>query len=284
MGGDDGAAAEGNDMAFLTEPVPPRGVAMDVLPGIRRIVAANPGPFTYHGTNTYLVDGPDGTWVLDPGPDDAAHVAHILAASGGKVARIVLSHTHPDHLGAVPALKAATGAKVWSFRASQDPDHAPDVPVDDGDDVGGWTAIHTPGHAGDHLCFARDGVVFTADHIMSWSTSVVSPPHGNMKAYFESMRRMLARGDTVYLPGHGPKVDDPIPFARALLAHRAQREAAIANALVAGPKSSMALVEALYVDLNPKLKPAAQRTVIAHLEKLRDDGRATAEGDIWKAA
>ena len=271
-------------MAFLTEPVPPRGVATDVLPGIRRLVAANPGPFTYHGTNTYLVDGTDGIWVLDPGPDDAAHVAHIVAAAGGKIARIVLSHTHGDHLGAVPALKAATGAPVWSFRTSQDPAHAPDVPVDDGDDVGGWTAIHTPGHAADHLCFARDGVVFTADHIMSWSTSVVSPPHGNMKDYFASMRLMLARGDKVYLPGHGPKVDDPIPFARALLSHRAQREAAIANALVAGPKTSMALVDALYADLNPKLKPAAQRTVIAHLEKLRDDGRATAEGDIWKAA
>lgn len=270
--------------AFLTEPVPPRGQVLPVLPGIGRIVAANPGPFTYHGTNTYLIEGEDGFTVLDPGPEDAAHVQHILAATGGRVARIVLSHTHPDHLGGVAGLKAATGAKVWSFHASQDPAHTPDMPMRDGDVVAGWTAIHTPGHASDHLCFARDGVVFTADHIMSWSTSVVSPPQGNMKAYFESMRRMLARQDTAYLPGHGPKVDDPMPFARALLAHRAQREAAIANALAAGAKTTLGLVQALYVNLNPKLVPAAQRTVIAHLEKLREEGRAVEDGETWRAA
>jgi len=255
-----------------------------VLPGISRIVAANPGPFTYHGTNTYLIAGDGGTWVLDPGPDSTEHVAHIIAATGGKVAGIILSHTHPDHLGGVPALKAATGAKVWSFRRSQDGAHTPDMAMDDGDVVAGWTAIHTPGHAADHLCFARDGVVFTADHIMSWSTSVVSPPHGNMGDYFVSMRRMLARTDTAYLPGHGPMITDPMPFARALLSHRAQREAAIAAALAGGPKTAMGLVDALYTALNPKLKPAAQRTVIAHLEKLRDEGRALAEGDIWRAA
>jgi glyoxylase-like metal-dependent hydrolase (beta-lactamase superfamily II) len=160
----------------------------------------------------------------------------------------------------------------------------PDVPVRDGDVVAGWTAIHTPGHASDHLCFARDGVVFTADHIMSWSTSIVSPPHGNMKAYFESMRLMLARTDTVYLPGHGPLIEDPMPFARALLAHRAQREAAIANALAAGPRTTLGLVQALYVNLDPKLVPAAQRTVIAHLEKLREEGRATDDGETWRVA
>jgi glyoxylase-like metal-dependent hydrolase (beta-lactamase superfamily II) len=271
-------------MAFLTEDEPPRGVALDVLPGIRRIVAANPGPFTYRGTNTYLLEAEGGTWVLDPGPDSAKHVADIMAAAGGKVAGILLSHTHADHLGAVPALKAASGAKVWSFHASQDPAHVPDVALRDGDVAAGWTAIHTPGHASDHLCFARDGVVFTADHIMSWSTSVVSPPHGNMADYFASMRRMLAREDRVYLPGHGPKLDDPIPFARALLSHRAQRETAIANALAAGPKTTMGLVDALYVGIDARLKPAAQRTVIAHLEKLRDEGRAAADGEIWRAA
>lgn len=270
--------------AFLTEPVPPRGQVLPVLPGIGRIVADNPGPFTYHGTNTYLIEGEDGFTVLDPGPEDAAHVGHIMAATGGRVARIVLSHTHADHLGGVAGLKAACGAKVWSFHVSQEPSHTPDVPIRDGDVVAGWTAIHTPGHASDHLCFARDGVVFTADHIMSWSTSIVSPPHGNMRAYFESMRLMLARQDKVYLPGHGPKVDDPMPFARALLAHRAQREAAIANALAAGPKTTLGLVQALYVDLNPKLVPAAQRTVIAHLEKLREEGRAIEDGETWRVA
>jgi glyoxylase-like metal-dependent hydrolase (beta-lactamase superfamily II) len=173
---------------------------------------------------------------------------------------------------------------VWSFHASQDPAHVPDVPLRDGGVAAGWTAIHTPGHASDHLCFARDGVVFTADHIMSWSTSVVSPPHGNMADYFASMRKMLTREDKVYLPGHGPKLDDPIPFARALLSHRAQRETAIANALASGPKTTMGLVDALYVGIDARLKPAAQRTVIAHLEKLREEGRAAVDGEIWRAA
>jgi glyoxylase-like metal-dependent hydrolase (beta-lactamase superfamily II) len=271
-------------MAFLTEPVPPRGQVLPALPGIRRIVAANPGPFTYHGTNTWLIEGPDGFTVLDPGPEDAANTADILRATGGRVARILLSHTHTDHLAGVPALRAATGAKVWSYVQSQDPAHTPDIALHDGDEVDGWLAIHTPGHASDHLCFARDGVVFTADHIMSWSTSVVSPPHGNMRAYFDSMRRMLARDDRAYLPGHGPMVTDPMPFARALLAHRAQREAAIATALAAGPTTSMGLVDALYATVNPKLRPAAQCTVIAHLEKLREEGRAIAEGETWRAA
>lgn len=271
-------------MGFLTEPVPERGAVVAMLPGISRLVAANPGPFTYHGTNTYLIEDGDGFSVLDPGPDDAGHLADIMRATGGRVARIILSHTHADHLAGVPALKAATGAKVWSFHQSQDDSHTPDMPLHDGDEVAGWTAIHTPGHASDHLCFARDGVVFTADHIMSWSTSVVSPPHGNMRAYFDSMRRMLARDDRVYLPGHGPMVDDPMPFARALLTHRAQREAAIAGALAAGPTTSMGLVDALYATVNPKLRPAAQRTVIAHLEKLREDGRAVVEGEMWRAA
>jgi len=272
-------------MALLTEPVPPYGEVLPVLPGISRIVAANPGPMTYHGTNTYLIEGEDGLSVLDPGPDQAEHVARIVKAAGGHVARIILSHTHPDHLGAVPALKAATGAPVYSFHRSQDPSHTPDHPLHDGDMVAGWTALHTPGHASDHLCFARaDGVVFTADHVMSWSTSIVSPPHGNMADYFASLRLLLARPDTTYLPGHGPPITDPHPFARALLAHRAQREAAIANALLSGAKSPAALVEALYSQITPNLRAAAQRNVIAHLHKLRDEGRAVEDGEVWRAA
>lgn len=271
-------------MAFLTEPAPPRGQVLAVLPGISRLVAGNPGPMTYNGTNTYLIAEPDGYAVLDPGPDQGEHVGHIIRATGGRVTRIILSHTHPDHLGAVPALVAATGARTWSFHASQDPAHEPDVPMRDGDVVAGWTAIHTPGHASDHLCFARDGIVFTADHIMSWSTSIVSPPHGNMTDYFASLRLLLARPDTMYLPGHGPMITDPHPFARALLAHRTLRETAIATALSGGPKTTMGLVEALYTTIAPQLRPAAQRNVIAHLQKLRDEGRAVEDGDVWRAA
>lgn len=270
-------------MAFLTEPAPPRGEALPVLPGITRLVAANPGPMTYNGTNTYLIEGDDGFSVLDPGPNQPEHVADIMRVTGGRVARIILSHTHADHLGAVPALKQASGAKVHSFHRSQDASHTPDHPMQDGDTVAGWTAIHTPGHASDHLCFARDGIVFTADHVMSWSTSIVSPPHGNMADYFASLRKLLARPDTTYLPGHGPIITAPHPFARALLAHRAQREAAIAGALASGPKSSMGLVDSLYTSIGAHLRPAAQRNVIAHLEKLRDEGRAVAEGELWRA-
>src|SRR5262249_28918630 len=156
-------------LAFLTEPEPPRGTALPIAPGIARIVAPNPGPMTYHGTNTYLIEGADGTTVMDPGPDDAGHVNAILGATRGRVGAILLSHTHRDHAGAVRALRAASGAQVQAFHSGADPSFAPDIPLADGDAACGWTVLHTPGHAADHLCFARDGVLFSADHVMSWS-------------------------------------------------------------------------------------------------------------------
>jgi glyoxylase-like metal-dependent hydrolase (beta-lactamase superfamily II) len=270
-------------MAFLTEPVPERGAKLAVLPGIWRVVAANPGPMTYHGTNTYLIEGADGFTVLDPGPDDAAHLAHVLAATGGRVARILLSHTHVDHLAGLAALVAATGAPTWGFHAPQDPAFVPDHPLSDNDQVACWTAVHTPGHAGDHLCFARaDGVVFSADHIMGWSSTVVSPPHGDMVAYFASLDRMLARQDRIYLPGHGPAIEDPRGYTGFLRAHRVQREAGILAQLEAGPKTTMGLVQALYSQVNPVLHRAAERNVIAHLHKLQAEGRARPDGEVWR--
>lgn len=271
-------------MPFLTEPDPPRGVAEPVLPGIRRIVAANPGVMTYHGTNTYLIEAPDGATVLDPGPDDAAHVQAILAATGGRVARIVLSHTHHDHLGATAALKAATGAPTYGFRRSQDPGFVADVKLDDGDEVAGLTAIHTPGHAADHLCFAReDGVLFSADHVMSWSSSVVSPPNGDMAAYFRSLRRLLERPDRIYLPGHGPKLPEPQAFVQDLLNHRTQREQEILRVLRAGPSEVPAMVSALYHKVHPRLVQAAERNVLAHLLKLEEEGQVARDGARWRA-
>ncbi len=271
-------------MAFLTEPQPARGVATEILPGIRRIVAVNPGVMTYHGTNTYLIDDPDGTIVLDPGPDDAAHVASIVAQAG-RVSRILLSHTHHDHFGAVAALKHATGAQSWGFARTTDPAFTPDHRLDHEDSVAGWQALHTPGHAADHLCFARaDGVVFTADHVMSWSSSVVSPPNGDMVAYFSSLNLLLARDDRVYLPGHGPMLETPRPFVRDLLAHRMKREAAILAALDSRPASTTGLVEALYSKIDPTLKRAAERNVIAHLQKLSREGRAVERAEGWLAA
>lgn len=271
-------------MNFYTEAEPARGAVLPVAPGISRIVAPNPGGFTYWGTNTYLIAGAEGFTVLDPGPASQAHIDAILAATGGKVARILVSHTHNDHIDGLPALKAATGAPTYGYHTSATPDFTPDHGLDDGDEIAGWTALYTPGHASDHLCFARDGLVFSADHIMGWSTSVVSPPQGNMTQYFASLRRMLARADTQYFPGHGPTVTDPAAYGAFLLNHRLAREAAIAKTLEAGPKAPMEIVLALYTDLKPALRPAAERSVTAHLHKLRDDGRAVERDGVWGVA
>jgi glyoxylase-like metal-dependent hydrolase (beta-lactamase superfamily II) len=271
-------------MNFYTEPEPVRGEPREIAPGILRIVAPNPGNFTYWGTNTYLLAEQGGFAVLDPGPESGSHLAAILAAAGGKVARILVSHTHHDHIAGLPALQAATGAPAYGYDPSTEPSFTPDIPLADGDRVAGWTALHTPGHAADHLCYARDGVVFTADHIMSWSTSIVSPPAGDMSAYFASLRRMLARDDRLYLPGHGPPVPDPARYAGFLLAHREQREAGVRGALAGGPKTPADIVLALYTELRPALRPAAERSVLAHLHKLRDDGLARDDGGTWHAA
>jgi glyoxylase-like metal-dependent hydrolase (beta-lactamase superfamily II) len=233
---------------------------------------------TYRGTNTWLVDGDDGLTVIDPGPDDAPHVAAIAAA--GKVARILLTHTHPDHVGAAPALAAATGAPIHGWGQPWLKSFTPDYPVHDGEVVGGLTALHTPGHASDHLCFAwREGVVFTGDHVMSWNTSVVSPPDGDMAAYMAGLRLMLARGDTLYLGGHGPPLPDPQALVRAMLVHRQQREAAVLGALGTAPLLPAAIVDQLYGGIDARLKKAAERTVLAHVLKLVAEGRATMGDD-----
>ena len=261
---------------FLSEPEPPRGVAFAVAPGIRRLVASNAGPMTYHGTNTYLIDGDVGVTVLDPGPDDAAHVADIIAQAGGRIARILLSHRHPDHAGALPAIAAATGAAVHAFAAGHD--------LRDGQRVGQWTALHTPGHASDHLCFARDdGTVLTGDHVMSFSTSVVIPPDGDMAAYMAGLRRLLARDDVVFLPGHGPPIENPRAFTEALLAHRVRREVAILTAVRAAAQSQSAIVDALYPDLHERLRRAAEASVVAHLLKLRAEGLVERRNGFWSA-
>lgn len=260
---------------LLTEPEPPRGVAFSVAPGIRRLVAPNPGPLTYHGTNTYLIEGVGGTTVLDPGPEDAGHVAAILEAARGAVARIFVTHGHADHVGALPALRAATGAPVFAAAG-----------LAEGAQLGIWTALHTPGHAPDHVCFARgDGVVFTGDHVMSFASTVIVPPDGDMAAYMTSLRRLLARPqDALYLPGHGPPLPDPRPFTAALLTHRQEREAAILAALRQAPHTPAALVERLYVLHDPRLRAAAEASVTAHLRKLEAEGAADRNEGRWRAS
>ncbi len=270
---------------FFKEPVPPRGVPIPVQPGIRRIVAGNPSVMTHNGTNTYLVDdGSAGFVVIDPGPDDAKHVSDIMRVTGGRISRILLTHTHHDHSGAVAALKAESGAPTYGYVRSADEIFTADHPLDDGDSIGDLTAVFTPGHAQDHLCFARpDGTLFSGDHVMGWSSTIVNPPKGNMRDYCASLRLLLARKDKRYLPGHGPAIEQPMPYVRALLFHREMREGAILGALRNGKNTtSIELMHRLYSQIDPTLRRAAERNVIAHLIKLASEGKVVHDGEVWR--
>jgi len=277
-------------MPLLTEAEPERGANLPVLPGISRIVANNPGPMTYFGTNTYLIETADGLAVLDPGPaDHPEHLEAILRHTAGQIALILVSHTHHDHVGALPALQAATGAPTVGFRHSALPAFDPDMKLDHGGSVAGMVALHTPGHASDHLCFAWPGangdkVLFSADHVMSWSTSIVSPPGGDMQDYFSSLNLLLGRDDDIYLPGHGPPLREPRGLVREMLTHRMLREKAIARRLAEGPADTYTIMDALYLQLNPRLRRAAERNVLAHLLKMEAEGKVVREGELWRAA
>jgi glyoxylase-like metal-dependent hydrolase (beta-lactamase superfamily II) len=281
---------EDGGMPFLTEPEPERGANLAVLPGISRIVANNPGPMTYYGTNTYLIETPEGLVVLDPGPEGhPEHVEAILRHTGGQIAYILVSHTHHDHVGAVPALQEATGAPTVGFRRSGIDSFDPDIKLDHADSFAGMQALHTPGHASDHLCFARvgadgDQVLFSADHVMSWSTSIVSPPGGDMRDYFASLSLLLARDDDAFLPGHGPLLREPRTLVQEMLTHRMIREQAIARKLTDGPFDTYTIMDTLYSQLNPRLRRAAERNVLAHLLKMEAEGKVLREGSLWRAA
>jgi len=290
-------------MKFLREDAWPVGTAAPVAPGVRRIVCGNPGPFTFRGTNTYII-GRGRVAVLDPGPIDAAHLAAILAATMGEtVARIIVSHTHRDHSPGVAALQAATGAPSLGFGPHRTPpdqggeggDHSfvPDIVLPDGatieDDDWRLTALHTPGHCANHLCFALEndagtGTLFSADHVMSWSTTVVSPPDGDMAAYMASLARLALREDRLYLPGHGPPLPDPAPFIAALAVHRREREQRVLDALrQAGRATALDLVPAAYgPTLDMKLVPGAARSLLAHLIKLAAEGAAMRDGEHFE--
>jgi glyoxylase-like metal-dependent hydrolase (beta-lactamase superfamily II) len=262
-------------MTFLSEPEPPRGVAQDVLPGIRRVVARNPSVMTCHGTNTFLLDGADGLTVIDPGPDDEAHVADVVRAAGGTpITRIVLTHAHHDHHGAVKALKQATGAPTWGYHTSGAPSaFTADYKLDDGGEVAGLKAVFTPGHAQDHLSFeyhvpGTGQILFSGDHVMAWSSSIVNPPDGNMVDYYRSLELLLPRRDVLYLPAHGPAEPNPQALVESLLTHRQMREATILAELRSGPSTVGDIAVRLYAKTDPHLKIAAERNVLAHLQKL----------------
>lgn len=291
-------------MKFLRDDTLPIGVAAKVAPGVRRLLCGNPGPFTFRGTNTYLI-GRGRVAVLDPGPVDAAHLRAILDATQGEtITQILVSHTHRDHSPGVAALQAATGARSFGFGPHLTPsdqggeggDHtfAPDVAMPDGAvlEADGWrvSAIHTPGHCANHLCFALEndagsGTLFSADHVMSWSTTVVSPPDGDMAAYMRSLAILAAREHALYLPGHGPPLPNPAPFVAGLAAHRQEREARVLDALREARRATPAdLVLAAYgPDLEPRLVSAAVRSLLAHLLKLAAEGAARQDGDSFEA-
>ncbi len=274
------------------------GVSQELSPLIRRVVARNPSPFTFHGTGTYIV-GRGEVAVIDPGPDLPDHVEAVRAAvEGERVTHLLITHTHRDHSPAAKQLKAATGAPTYGFgphgsgRAeSSDPveegadrEFEPDVVVRDGDVIegAGWRfeAVWTPGHTSNHLCFAlpQEKVLFSGDHVMGWSTSVVSPPDGDMRAYMASLRRLLERDDQVYWPTHGPAIRSPRPFVEAFIAHREDRERQIADCLASGRVTIPAMVEVMYAEVPRRLHPAAARSVLAHLVHMVETGRVSCEG------
>ena len=269
---------------------------------VRRILAPNPSPFTYTGTQTYIV-GTGEVAVIDPGPDLAAHLDALVAAlAGERVAAILCTHTHRDHSPASRPLQAVTGAPIVGCaplslddagpRADEafDPDYRPDRILADGERLAadGWTleAVATPGHTSNHLCLAlvEEAALFTGDHVMSWSTTVVAPPDGDMADYMASLDKLLARDDRLYYPAHGPAVDEPHDHVRRLIEHRRMRERQILGHLERGDGRIPAMVAAMYTDIDPRLFPAAGRSVLAHLVDLERRGLARAEGEAWTLA
>ena len=280
----------------------PTGKVERLGPMVRRVLAPNPSHFTYSGTQSYIV-GSGEVAVIDPGPDQPEHVEALLAAiSGERVVAIVCTHTHRDHSPASRPLAQAAGAPIIGCAplaldddgpradASFDRDYAPDRVLADGEqlDGDGWTlkAVATPGHTSNHLCFAlpQAGALFTGDHVMGWSTTIVSPPDGDMAAYMASLDRLMEREDRVYYPAHGPEVGEPKKLVRGLILHRRQREMQILKALESGEGHIPAMVATLYRDIDPRLHPAAGRSVLAHLLDLEQRGLAARDGDAWRLA
>ena len=278
------------------------GLVEQVHPLVRRVLAGNPSPFTFTGTQTYIV-GSGEVAVIDPGPDLADHVDAILSAtSGERIAAILCTHTHRDHSPASRLLAAATGAPMIGCPrlaleddgsradASFDFDYVPDQVLEHGDSIAGegWTlrAVATPGHTSNHLCFALDEekTLFTGDHVMGWSTTVVSPPDGDMTLYMRSLKDLLERDDRLYLPAHGPPVEKTHAHVRALLAHRRMREKQILAELGKGHDQIVRMVETMYRDVDPRLHPAAGRSVLAHLVDLERRGLVRGEGGTWALA
>ncbi|MGO8243530.1 MBL fold metallo-hydrolase [Rhizobium johnstonii] len=291
------------DLAFE----PAYGQAVPVVSGIERVTVNNPGPFTFFGTNSYIV-GSSSVAVIDPGPEDEAHYQALMAALGGRaVTHIFVSHTHRDHSPLARRLQAATGAvtvgqgphrparplregEINPFSESSDLSFVPDLTLSDGQTLSGdgWalSAVLTPGHTANHAAFALEGreILFSGDHVMAWSTSIVAPPDGSMADYMESLERLMERQDRLLLPGHGGPVTEPPSFLRALKAHRLKREQAVLARVQAGDQRIAEMVKVIYRDTDPKLHGAAALSVLAHIEDLLERGEIAADGPPSLAA
>jgi glyoxylase-like metal-dependent hydrolase (beta-lactamase superfamily II) len=279
----------------------PPGRVEEVMPGVRRLLVNNPGPFTFKGTLTYIV-GKGRVAIIDPGPLNEAHIAALLdTVRGEAVTHILVTHTHRDHSPAASRIKAATGAKTCGegphraaralhvgeaprLEASADRDFRPDIVLADGETVSGpgWAleAVTTPGHTANHMAFAlkEAPVLFSGDHVMAWSTPVVAPPDGAMSDYMASLEKLGRRAETLYFPGHGGAVRDAPRFVQQYIRHRRAREASILERLAAGETDIPTLVGAIYIGLDPRLTKAAGLSVLAHLEDLTARGLVATAG------
>ena len=290
-----------DDVEFSREFVPAHGSAVAVAPGVERVTAPNSGPFTFHGTNSYIVGGKS-VCVIDPGPEDEAHWQALLRAlEGREVTHIAVSHTHRDHSPLARRLKERTGAitvaegphrparplfhgETNPFAESSDTEFRPDVALSDGDRIegDGWAleTVLTPGHTANHASFglADSGILFSADHVMAWATSIVAPPDGAMSDYMASLESLLRRDDRIYFPGHGGPVNDPQAFVRGIRTHRRMRERAILERIRGGDRRIPDMVKAIYRDTDPRLHGAAALSVLAHVEDLLERGQIVTEG------
>ncbi|MBQ0771365.1 MBL fold metallo-hydrolase [Parasphingorhabdus sp.] len=278
----------------------PTGLCEQMEPLVGRVLAGNPSPYTYTGTQTYIVGNKSDRAVIDPGPANEAHIEAILAAVGdARISAIMCTHTHRDHSPAAAPLAARTGAPIIGCaplvietdapRADEsfDKNYKPDRILVDGETVpgDGWTieAVATPGHTSNHLCLAvqESGALFTGDHVMAWSTSVIMPPDGNMADYMASLQKLYEREDKIYYPAHGKKVTNPRQLVRGMMGHRKQRERQILKLLETGPAAITEMVPQMYKGLDPRLTGAAGQSVRAHLIDLLDRGLVAQSGEVW---
>jgi len=281
----------------------PAGIEIGLSPLVSRLLAPNPGPFTFKGTGVHFVGAGDAIAVIDPGPDKREHLEALKRAIGArKVSHILVTHTHRDHSPAAAPLKAWHGAAVYAYpphRTPADPgeglveeaidhDFTPDVTLSDGALIGGADftieCLHTPGHMQNHMCFAlrEEQALFCGDHVMGWSTSVVAPPDGNMGQYLASLEQLIARNDSILYPTHGSPITRPQDYMRDLLAHRRMRETQIVSALARGGDTVAALVERLYPGLDTALLAAAASQVKAHLDHLQERDEVAADGGRYR--